>query len=259
MTPLPDILARIVEHKRGRPCPTDEEREAVGRRAAEALSSRRDFAGALRRAPAVVAEIKQASPSRGVLAEEFDPAAIARDYERGGAAALSVLTDEKFFRGSLDDLAAARAATRLPVLRKDFTLDEFDVVEAAAAGADAILLIAAILDAAALRRLRERAKAYRMAAIVEVHDEEELRAAIDSGAEIAGVNNRDLRTFEVRLGTSLRLAGRIPAGVLRLAESGIFTAGDVRLLRDAGYEAFLVGESLMTAPDRAAAVRALLG
>ncbi len=259
MAAVPDILARIVTHKRARPAPSLDHRRASERRAAETSSGRRDFAAALRRAPAIVAEIKKASPSRGLIAADFDPADIASDYARGGAAALSVLTDATFFQGSLDDLAAARAAASLPVLRKDFTLDEFDVVEAAAAGADAILLIAAILDVAAMRRLRELAASYGMAALVEAHDEAELDAALASGAGILGVNNRDLRTFEVRLETSERLAGRMPSGLLRVAESGIFSASDVRRLRGAGYDAFLVGEHLMKSADRAAAVRELMG
>jgi indole-3-glycerol phosphate synthase len=209
-------------------------------------------------APAVIAEAKKASPRRGVLAEFFDPAAIARAYERGGAAALSVLTDEKFFEGRLDHLEAARAAVSLPVLRKDFTIDEFQVVEAAAHGADAILLIAAILTVRQMRDLRELASRYGMAALVEVHDAEELERAAGSGADLIGVNNRNLRTFEVTLDTSLKLAGRIPAGALAVSESGIHSRADVRKLMDAGYRAFLVGEHLMKAADPAEALRALV-
>ena len=170
-----------------------------------------------------------------------------------------MLTDEAFFQGSLADLAAARGVCALPVLRKDFTLDENDVTEAAAGGADAILLIAAILDAGEIRRLAEMAAAgYGMAALVEVHDERELAKAIDAGAGIVGVNNRDLTTFEVTLETSLRLAPRIPPGVLKVSESGIRSARDIERLRAAGYQAFLVGEHLMKSADPAEAVRALV-
>ena len=254
---VPDILARIVAHKRAHP-PSPGYRHECERRAA-AVTGRRGFDLALRlSSPALIAEIKKASPSQGLLAEHFDPPAIAADYQRGGAAALSVLTDSEFFQGSLEDLAAARAAVRLPVLRKDFTLDEFDIVEAAAHGADAILLIAAILDPDALRRLREAAAGLGIASLVEVHDSGELAAALDSGATILGVNNRNLHTFEVTLETSLRLAERIPEGALRVSESGIFSPSEIRRLRDAGFQAFLVGEHLMRAPDRVAAVEALL-
>jgi indole-3-glycerol phosphate synthase len=221
---------------------------------------RRDFARALTaHTPAIVAEIKKASPSRGLIASDFDPSRIARSYEAGGAAAISVLTDRKHFQGSLADLESARSAVKLPVLRKDFTIDPIHVLEAAAHDADAILLIAAVLDDRELRDYRELAASHGMAALVEVHDGEELKRAIGSGAEIIGVNNRDLRTFEVRLETALELAAQMPAKVIRVAESGIRTADDVRRLSAAGYHACLVGEHLMTAPDPAAAVRALLG
>ena len=179
----------------------------------------------------MIAEIKKASPSKGVLAAEFDPAAIAGLYQQGGAAALSVLTDEKHFQGSLSDLEAARAAVRLPALRKDFTIDAYHVHQAAAHGADAILLIAAILSERQMRDFRELAERYRMAALVEVHDEEELEPAVASGARIIGVNNRNLHTFEVSLDTSMRLAEKIPAGVVRVAESGIHSSADVERLR----------------------------
>jgi indole-3-glycerol phosphate synthase len=230
------------------------------RQAEQARAGRRDFRRALAtRAPAIIAEIKKASPSKGLLAPDFDPARLAQQYEAGGTAALSVLTDEAFFQGSLADLAAARGVCALPVLRKDFTLDENDVTEAAAGGADAILLIAAILAAGEIRRLAEMAAAgYGMAALVEVHDERELAKAIDAGAGIVGVNNRDLTTFEVTLETSLRLAPRIPPGVLKVSESGIRSARDIERLRAAGYQAFLVGEHLMKSADPAEAVRALV-
>jgi indole-3-glycerol phosphate synthase len=192
------------------------------------------------------------------LAAEFDPAAIASLYESGGAAALSVLTDEKHFQGSLADLELARGAVRLPALRKDFTIDPYHVHQAAAHGADAILLIAAILSERQMRDFRELAERYGMAALVEVHDQEELEPAIASGARLIGVNNRNLHTFEVTLDTSIRLADKIPADVVRVAESGIHSPADVQRLRAAGYQAFLVGEHLMKSGDPAGALRALL-
>ncbi len=256
---VPDILARIVQYKR-----TELESVLVRREELEALAEetrrgRRDFRAALlSRQPAVIAEFKTASPSKGVLAADADPGAMARAYEAAGAAAISVLTDEEFFRGSLDDLSIARGAVRLPVLRKDFTIDEYHVAEAAANCADAILLIAAILEPARVRRLREYAERLGLAALVEVHDETELAAALDSGAGIIGVNNRNLRTFQVTLETSLRLAEKIPAGTVKISESGIRSAADVRKLRDAGYNGFLVGEHLMKSRDPGEALRGLL-
>src|SRR5207245_1360147 len=195
---------------------------------------------------------------KGVLCENFDPVRIARQYERGGAAALSVLTDEPFFQGSLAHLAMAREAVTLPTLRKDFTLDEYHVVEAAAHGADAVLLIAAILEGKEIRSLREVAEQYGMAALVEVHSQREMRMALGAGADIIGVNNRDLKTFEVTLETSLRLAAGIPAEVLKVAESGIHSAADIRRLRDAGFDAFLVGEHLMQSAKPSEALRSLM-
>lgn len=258
---IPDILARIVARKRAaldgiRARRPELERAAQNR--AEGLSASRDFRAALTAAPpAIIAEIKQASPSKGVFTEQFDPAAIARNYRSGGAAALSVLTDHEFFAGSLADLQAARAVVDIPVLRKDFTIDELHVIEAAAHGADAILLIAAILDESSMRRLRELAATYRMAALVEVHDGEELKVALASGAEIVGVNNRNLHTFEVTLDTSLKLAEKMPASVIRVSESGIHSRIDVARLRAGGYHAFLVGEYLMKSANPAAALRDL--
>lgn len=255
---VPDILARIVEHKRAELTRSRSVRTEWERQAELSAAGRRDFAAGLAaRKPAVIAEIKKASPSKGVLAAGFDPPAIARGYEQGGAAALSVLTDEKFFQGSFNDLCAARAACGLPVLCKDFVIEERQVVEAAAHGADAILLIAALLAAERLRELREFAARFHMASLVEVHDSRELEIALDSGAEIVGVNNRDLRTFEVSLDNSLQLAGRIPSGVLKVSESGIESAADIRRLQAAGFNAFLVGEHLMKSPDPAGALRAL--
>ncbi|HEY3827336.1 MAG TPA: indole-3-glycerol phosphate synthase TrpC [Bryobacteraceae bacterium] len=260
MTPAaPDILARIVSRKR------EELREAklslaeLRSVADTRRKDRRDFAVALRaKRPAIISEIKKASPSRGVLIEDFRPVDLAKQYQDGGAAALSVLTDRDFFQGSLDDLEDARAACSLPVLRKDFTISEFHVVEAAAAGADAILLIVAILDHSQLREFRQLAREFSMDALVEVHDRRELEIALESGAEIVGVNNRDLRTFQVSLDTSVRLAPQIPQGVIRISESGIFHAADVHKLMDAGYDAFLVGEHLVKSGDAAQAVRELV-
>jgi indole-3-glycerol phosphate synthase len=253
---LPDILAQIVEQKK---LELASREPGVEGRAEQSISERRDFLGALTgRTPAIIAEVKKASPSRGLLATDFDPASIARAYEEGGAAALSVLTDEKHFLGSLSDLESARAAVRLPVLRKDFTIDAYHVQQAAAHGADAILLIAAILSERQMRDFRELAERYRMAALVEVHDEEELRPTVSSGARLIGVNNRNLHTFEVNLETALRLAETIPAGVVRVAESGIHSSADIERLRAAGYQAFLVGEHLMKSADPVGALRALL-
>ncbi len=191
--------------------------------------------------------------------EDFRPAELAGRYERGGAAALSVLTDRDFFQGSFADLQRARAACSLPVLRKDFTIAEYHVLEAAAHGADAILLIVAILDPAQLRAFRELAAEFHMAALVEVHDRRELAIALESGAEIVGVNNRDLRDFKVSLDTSIQLAPEMPADVIKVSESGIFSAADVERLMAAGYDAILVGEHLVKSGDPARAIRELLG
>jgi indole-3-glycerol phosphate synthase len=254
---VPDILARIVQRKRAELLESSASRARLELRA-EQRRDFRDFKSALlARQPAILAEIKQASPSKGLFTGSFDPASIARLYERGGAAALSVLTDRDFFQGSLEDLESARAAVTLPVLRKDFTIDEFHVIEAAAHGADAILLIAALLDESQMRHFRELAARFRMAALVEVHDDDELDKALSSGAEIVGVNNRNLHTFEVSLETSERLAGKIPAGILKISESGIHSAADIHRLGAAGFHAFLVGEHLMKSADPATALRML--
>jgi indole-3-glycerol phosphate synthase len=253
---VPGILAQIVEQKK---LELRSRVQGLESRAANSIGDRRDFVQALKGPlPAVIAEIKQASPSRGTLASNYDPASIARAYELGGAAALSVLTDAKYFQGSWAHLKSARAAASLPVLRKDFTIDAYHVHEAAAYGADAILLIAAILTERELRDFRELADRYRMAAVVEVHDEEELKATIASGARVIGVNNRNLHTFEVDLQVSLRLAEQMPDGVVKIAESGIHSRADIERLRAAGYQAFLVGEHLMKSADPATALRALL-
>ena len=254
-----DILARIVARKRADLAQQVQPLEDWERAAERHLASRRDFRAALTAGPpAIIAEIKKASPSKGVLAHDFAPARIARAYESGGAAALSVLTDEPFFQGSLADLEAARAVVSLPVLRKDFTIEPAQILEAAAHGADAILLIAAVLSVRQLHDFREAAARYRLSALVEVHNRRELDAAIESGADLIGVNNRNLSTFEVTLETSLALAEHMPAGALLVSESGIHDAADVVRLRAAGYHAFLVGEHLMKSGDPAAALRKLV-
>lgn len=256
---IPDILARIVAKKREeltRSVPPFELWEA---RAASHAATRRPFHTALRAStPAIIAEVKKASPSKGVLSADFDPARIAAEYQSGGAAAISVLTDENFFQGSLTDLETARAAISLPVLRKDFTIAPAHILEAAAHGADAILLIAAILTEREIRTFREAAARYQIDALVEVHNRRELDMAVAAGSQIIGVNNRDLTTFEVTLETSLRIAEHIPADILRVSESGIHNAKDIARLRDAGYHAFLVGEHLMRSGDPAAALKALV-
>jgi indole-3-glycerol phosphate synthase len=230
------------------------------RRLAETVRhDRRDFAAALRsKRPAIISEIKKASPSRGVLVEDFRPVELARQYQSGGAAALSVLTDRDFFQGSLTDLRAARAACSLPVIRKDFTISEYHVLEAAASGADAILSIVAILDESQLRAFRELAAEFGMAALVEVHDRRELDTALASGAEIVGVNNRDLRTFQVSLDTSVELAPHIPAGIIKVSESGIFNSAGVQRLMTVGFDAFLVGEHLVKSGDPGRAIQELV-
>ena len=228
--------------------------------AAEAhLPHRRDFLAALRAStPAIIAEIKKASPSRGLLSTDFDPARIARAYQAGGAAAVSVLTDAPYFQGSLLDLESARAAIQLPALRKDFTIAASQIVEAAAHHADAILLIAAILTEREIRDFREAAARYQMAALVEVHNRAELDVAVAAGADLIGVNNRDLSTFEVSLDTSLQLAEHMPEGALLVSESGIHNARDIATLRAAGFHAFLVGEHLMKSGDPESALRKLV-
>ncbi|MBV8159388.1 MAG: indole-3-glycerol phosphate synthase TrpC [Acidimicrobiia bacterium] len=207
----------------------------------------------------VIAEVKRRSPSKGDLAPGLVPAVLAAAYADGGADCLSVLTDAEFFGGSTEDLTDARAACDLPVLRKDFTVGEADVYDARAMGADAVLLIVAALSTAELPALRLLAHELEMAAVVEVHDEAELARALDAGAQVVGVNQRDLRTFEVDRARAERLAVAIPPGVVKVAESGIGAAQDVSRLAAYGFDAVLVGESLVTAPDPAAAVRNLKG
>ncbi|HKD61330.1 MAG TPA: indole-3-glycerol phosphate synthase TrpC [Terracidiphilus sp.] len=226
----------------------------------------RGWAAALRRQsrsePAIIAEIKKASPSKGVIREDFDVSWIAKRYRDGGAAALSVLTDEPHFQGSLRNLELTSAAVNLPCLRKDFTVDEYQIVEARAHCADAILLIAAALNATELKRFSEVAHQHSLDVLVEVHTIDELGLVLDAlgerGADAIGVNNRDLKTFEVRLETSIALAARIPKSVVRVAESGIATSEHLDQLRAAGFDAFLIGESLMRQPDPGSALAALL-
>jgi indole-3-glycerol phosphate synthase len=253
-----DILQRIVAVKREEVAAARQRRSlASWREAAEAPEARaglRDFEAALRRKlaagqSAVIAEIKKASPSRGVLREHFVPAEIAASYARHGAACLSVLTDEQFFQGHADYLGQARAACELPALRKDFIVDEYQVVQARAIGADCVLLIAACLDDGAMAELEACARSLGMAVLVEVHDAAELQRALRLRTPLVGVNNRNLRSFEVSLQTTVGLLDRVPAGRLLVTESGILSPADVRLMRESGVHAFLVGEAFMRAAD----------
>ncbi|MGI8984230.1 MAG: indole-3-glycerol phosphate synthase TrpC [Acidimicrobiales bacterium] len=205
----------------------------------------------------VIAEVKRRSPSKGDIAPDLDPAALAQDYAAGGAVALSVLTDSEFFGGSEADLVAARDATNLPVLRKDFTVDERDIYDARIMGADAVLLIVAALSDEELKRFRALAHNLGLAAIVEVHDADEIKRSLPAHPDIIGVNQRDLRTFEVDTTRAVRLSRSIPSGMLKVAESGIADAKDLVRLRDAGYDGALVGEHLVVAPDPAEALRQL--
>jgi indole-3-glycerol phosphate synthase len=207
---------------------------------------------------AVIAELKKASPSKGLIRAEFRPAELARDLEAAGAAALSVLTDEEFFQGSLGNLREASAAVAIPCLRKDFIVDEFQLVEARANSADAVLLIVAALPQAKLVAMAAAARAQGLDVLCEVHDGDELQRALDAGCDLVGVNTRDLRTFHVDLQTAFALAGKFPSNVVRVAESGIHSASDIARLQAAGYHAFLVGESLMRAERPGDALRELL-
>ena len=226
---------------------------------ARAQPPTRGFADALRSAPglAVIAEVKRRSPSKGDLLPDLDPGAVAAAYAAGDATCLSVLTDRDFFAGSPEDLASARAAVDIPVLRKDFTVGEADVCDARIMGADAVLLIAAALDDTELRACHDLAAEVGLDALVEIHDEAELERALAVGATLIGVNQRDLVTFEVDTERAVRMAGQMPDDVVRVAESGVRDAGDAARLAGAGYHAVLVGESLVTSGDPAAAVAAL--
>lgn len=237
---LPDVALKIAVEKKSSPV--------------------RDFATALTRAGLnVIAELKKASPSRGLLRADYQPAKIAPQLESRGAAALSVLTEEDFFQGSLADLKDVAKSTHIPVLRKDFIIDPWQVWEARAANADAFLLIAAILDDFKLRELLELGRQLGMEALVEAHSEEELKRTVDAGAKIIGINNRDLKSFDVRLETSRELVELIPEECIAVSESGIRTHADLLRLREAGFDAFLIGEHLMTKPDPAATLAGILG
>ena len=242
------VLDRILEARRRR----IEEAKARAplahvQKLAEAQPNRRDFAAAISGATLrVIAELKQASPSRGILRQDYQPKEIASSYEAAGAAALSVLTEPDYFRGKLEDLAGARDAVGLPVLRKDFIIDEYQVYESAAADADAILLVVAALADNDLKSLIELAGRLKLATLVEVHTQEELQRALDTGAQIIGVNNRDLKTLGVDIETSFRLRSRIPSSCLAVSESGIKTPADMKRLSEAGYDAVLIGERFMT-------------
>jgi indole-3-glycerol phosphate synthase len=222
----------------------------------------RDFASAIRNTngfpPKVIAEVKKASPSKGIIRADFDPVLIALSYERAGASAISVLTDERFFHGRLEYLEDCRSSVNIPLLRKDFVIDEFQILEAYSFGADAILLIAAILNAKVLQLYREISEGLGMASIVEVHDEEDLNRALESGANIIGINNRDLKTFIVDIETTFRLAKTMPTGKIIVSESGIRTADEMKRLADAGIDAVLIGETLMRADDPGAKLRELI-
>ncbi len=255
------ILDTILQHKA---VELAERRAAVPlremERRAAAADPPRDFAAALRQdGIRLIAEIKRASPSKGVFAPDLDPAALARTYADNGASALSVLTDERFFQGSLSDLAAARSAVSIPALRKDFTTDEYHIAEARAAGADAVLLIVAALPQPRLRALLRCAEDWGMSAIVEVHTAEETEHALAVDAAIIGINNRNLHTFATTLQTTAELRALIPSDHIVISESGIHTPGDVARLHTSHVDAMLIGEALVTAPDTAAKVAALVG
>lgn len=258
MAVLTDILAvtrRKVAESRSQVDVRDLERRAEKH---TPRGFRKAIESASRSGPAVIAELKKASPSRGLIRADFNPALLAVELEAAGATALSVLTDEEFFQGSLRNLQAASAEGRLPCLRKDFIVDEFQVLEARANAADAILLIVAALTQSELVALAKRAGELKLDVLCEVHDEEELGRALDTGCELIGVNNRDLRTFKVDLNLAFRIAPSLPPGVVAVAESGIESGADIAKLRSAGYNGFLIGEKLMRAERPGEAVRQLL-
>lgn len=259
---MPAILDRIVTSSRARVAETKRVADLrdLDRRAERHIPRgfRRALAAKSKNGIAVIAELKKASPSKGLIRAEFHAAELAKDLEQAGAAALSVLTDEEFFQGSLENLREASSAVKIPCLRKDFIVDEFQLLEARANFADAVLLIVAALSAQELKKLTLAAPAHELDVLCEVHDSEELDRALDAGCDLIGVNTRDLRTFEVNLETAFRLAEKIPEGAMRVAESGIHSGEDAARLRDAGYDAFLVGESLMRAASPGDALRRLL-
>lgn len=256
---MPTYLADILTAHRARAAADDRDLRELVERATRAPRPR-DFGAALRgNGLTCIAEIKRRSPSKGDLAPTLQPELVAKEYVAGGAACLSVLTDHDFFGGSPADLEAAREASGLPVLRKDFTVQEADVADARLMGADATLLIVAALDDGELSRCLALASRLGLAALVEVHDESELERALGAGARIVGVNQRDLRTFTVDHERACALASRIPTGVVAVAESGIRDETDARRLADAGYDAILVGETLVRANDRSGQLRALVG
>jgi len=254
------ILERMVEHKRVEVATRQAKTPlSAVRRHAEAQPKPRDFVAALAGPGiALIAEVKKASPSKGLLRVNFDPVSLAQLYAANGARAISVLTDERFFQGRLEDLTAVRQAIPLPCLRKDFVIDPYQVYEARAAGADAVLLIAALLERGQLLEFQTLARELGMAALVEVHDELELEKVLWAGPELIGINNRDLKSFKVDLGVTLRLRPYLPGGTIVVAESGIHTRADVRRLAEAGIDAILVGEALVIAKDVGAKVRELV-
>ena len=256
MTVLDQIVERTRVRLRDEAKPDRKAAEDVAQ--ARAAHAFRDALRGTGFSPSIIAEIKSASPSAGAIVTNPDVASIAHDYARGGAAAISVVTEPEFFHGSREWLARARGASGLPVVMKDFVVEPSQIVRGIAAGADAILLLASILDATQLRDFIALLEAYGCDALVEVHDEDELDRAVSAGARIIGVNNRDLKSFHVDLATSERLGAKMPADAIRVAESGIRVRADVERLRAAGFHAFLVGESLLRQDDRAAAVQALL-